>query len=43
MIEHVRILALAAAASLLAAPCALAERVVVKADIPFDFVVADRH
>jgi hypothetical protein len=42
MIKSVRILAVAAAASLLAAPCALAERVVVKADIPFDFVVAGR-
>jgi hypothetical protein len=43
MRKSVTILSLAAAATVLAAPCARAEVVSVKAAIPFDFVVADRQ
>ncbi len=43
MMKSLRILGLAAVAVGLAAPGARAERVVFKADIPFDFVVAERH
>jgi hypothetical protein len=43
MTKSLKVLSLAAVASLLAAPCALAEKVTVTAAIPFDFVVADRQ
>lgn len=43
MMKSVKLLTAAAAVSVLAAPCLVAETVVVKAAIPFDFVVADRH
>jgi hypothetical protein len=43
MMKSLKVLSLAAAAALLAAPCALAEKVTLKAEVPFDFVVADRH
>ncbi len=43
MMKSLRILGLAVAALALAAPAVRAERVVLNADIPFDFVVSDRH
>jgi hypothetical protein len=43
MMKSVKILTAAAAFSVLAAPCLQAGGAVVKAAIPFDFVVADRH
>ena len=43
MRKSVTILSLAAAVTVLAAPCVRAEVVSVKAAIPFDFVVADRQ
>ncbi len=43
MMKTMRILGLAAAAALLAAPGLRADTVVLKANIPFDFVVADRQ
>jgi hypothetical protein len=43
MMKSLKVLSLTAAASLLAAPCALAEKVTLRADIPFDFVVAERQ
>jgi hypothetical protein len=43
MMKSVRVLTAAAAVSVLAAPCLRADTVAVKAAIPFEFVVADRH
>ena len=43
MMKSVRIPVMAAAASLLAAPGVLAGSGVLNADVPFNFVVADRH
>ncbi len=44
MTKSMKILAMAAAVSVLAAPCALAmDNVVLKVDVPFDFVVADQQ
>ena len=41
--KSVKMLMLAVAASMLGAPCVMADNVVVKVQVPFDFVVADRH
>ena len=43
MMKSLRILGLAAVALAIGAPGARADRVVLKADIPFDFVVAERQ
>jgi hypothetical protein len=43
MMKSVKILTAVAAVLVLAPPCLRAEKVTVKATIPFDFVVADRH
>ena len=43
MMKSVRIPLMAAAVSLLAAPGVLAGSGVLNADVPFNFVVADRH
>jgi len=43
MMKSARIPLMAAAVSLLAAPGALADSAVLNADVPFNFVAADRH
>jgi hypothetical protein len=41
--KSMKVLMMTVAASILAAPCVMANDVVLKAQVPFDFVVADRH
>jgi hypothetical protein len=41
--KRVKILMMAAAAAVLAAPCVMANDVVLRVQVPFDFMVGDRH